>query len=149
MEFRLHKLSELFTRANPDGTKSISIYDQNYNNLCATGKLRVTESDATNIRMCISSSWRRTVRIQIGEYNYLCIVVGDVLLGKRTITCHERYAQSSNVKENSPEDIAENNVLLTATLVDGLTIILTGPAKTNESLLGLLKVFRDIVPQKT
>ena len=74
-------LLELLTDKNTNENKSLFIFDQNYNKLCASGKFKISEIDAANIMLCISSSWKRPLSIEVTGDNFMCIVVGDFLLG--------------------------------------------------------------------
>ena len=149
MESKIQSLLELFTYKNTKENKSLFIFDQNYNKLCASGKFRISEIDAANILLCISSSWKRPLSIEVAGDNFMCIVVGDFLLGKGDILNSDKYVKDiGNAKGENHQNFIKDKVVVAATLVDGLLIILIGPTNTNESLLECLKEIKDIVSQR-
>ena len=148
MESKIQSLLELFTYKNTNENKSLFIFDQNYNKLCDSGKFRISEIDAANIMLCISSSWKEPLTIEVAADNFMCIVVGDFLLGKGDILNRDKYVKDiGSAKGENHETFIKDKVVLAATLVDGLLIILIGPSDSNESLLECLKEIKDIVLQ--
>lgn len=145
-----HSLLEQFTCKDTDENKSLFIFDQNYNKLCASGKFRIGEIDAANIMLCLSSSWKGPVAIEVAADNFMCIVVGDFLLGKGDILNRDRYVNNiASAEGENHQNFVKDKVVLAATLVDGLLIILIGPASTNGSLLECLEEIKDTVLLKT
>ena len=140
----MESLLELFNHRDTDESKSLVIFDQNYNKMCATGKFRITETDAANIRLCLSGSWKRTVSIKVADNNFMCFTIGDILLGKtQTFNC-EKYADNyDSTRRETRLDGIKGNVILAATTVDDLLIILSGVSTKNKSVLECLKEIKD------
>ena len=81
MEEIITKISEALALTDAEEQKSLSIFDENDNKVCAIGKPKVTESESATIRQCLTMQWRNSVRIKIGKVNFLCLRVSNVLFG--------------------------------------------------------------------
>lgn len=143
MEGKTRRIFELLALSDPLENKSISVFDQNDNNLCAKGKINITEEDAANLRACISSSWNKPARLNVGKCRFVCFKVSNVLLGTGGISCSENDAANENVtdklKAKNHEHTNEETKVLSAMVIDGLIVILIGNTNNGESLLGLMK----------
>ena len=81
MEEIITKISESLALTDAEEQKSLSIFDENDNKVCAIGKPKVAESESATIRQCLTMQWRNSVRIKIGKVNFLCLRVSNALFG--------------------------------------------------------------------
>lgn len=153
MENKITGVIKLLALADDEKEKSFSIFDENDNNMCAKGKPKVTEREGANIRQCITSPWKNPVRIKVGEFNYLCVKVSNILLGKGNFNVSESSKGSQNhveidvkkaldgskTESKKSSEMLDLERTLTATVVDDLTIILIGRTVVGESLLEQMK----------
>ena len=164
MENKINKIVEILKSKDNGEKKSISIFDLNDNCLCTIGTPNLTESDAANLRQCITSSWNSPVKIMIGKYSYLCLKVSSIILGKgnfntradsettaKAIVGGTKLKQEKlqvNKKQQLEVNKKEEHLTLSAALVDELTVVLTGRRVTGESLLEKIKEISDILSEQ-
>ena len=164
MENKINKIVEILKSKDNGEKKSISIFDLNDNCLCTVGTPNLTENDAANLRQCITGSWDGPVKMKIGKYSYLCLKVSSIILGKGNFNTHadsETTAKSIvggaklkqeklqvNKKQQLKVNKKEENLMLSAALVDELTVVLTGRRVDEESLVEQIKEISDILSEQ-
>ena len=156
MENKINKIVEILKSKDSGEKKSISIFDLNDNCLCSVGTPNLTESDAANLRQYITSSWNSPVKMKIGKYNYLCLKVSSIILGKGNFNTHadsettakaifgERKLKQEKLQVNKKVE----NLTLSAALVDELTVVVTGRKVTEGSLVEQIKEISDILSEQ-
>ena len=164
MENKINKIVEILKSKDNGEKKSISIFDLNDNCLCTVGTPNLTESDAANLRQCITGSWNNPVKMKIGKYNYLCLKVSSIILGKGNFNTRadsettakaiigETKLEQEKLQDNKKQQLEvnkkEEHLTLSAALVDELTVVLTGRRVGGDSLVEQIKEVSDILSEQ-
>lgn len=146
----MNKISKALGLTETEEDKTLSIFDENDNKICAIGNTEVSESEARDIRQSITDSWTKPRRIKIGEHNFFCLRVSDTLLGYGNFNGESQNSgmmskpdclEICTVKKKDSVKLSGEKFTLCAMIVDDLIIILNGRTRESQSLL---KELRDI-----
>ena len=157
MEKKINNIVKILNLADAKEEKSFSIFDQNENSICAIGSPKVTEADAVNIRQFITSTWKNPVRMKVGKFHFMCVKLSSVIVGKGNFNVQsvsksvaKEVLGDIKLERDKLEDKVEReeDLTLTATLVDELTVIMIGRTAGEESLVEQIKTISAMLSNK-